>query len=448
MSINTSSPGKQPLSAYPSSSLKGEILLPGDKSISHRALIFGGLAQGQTTIYGLLEGDDILHTAEAMRALGAIVEKKKDYWVVQGTGNGCLLEPTQPLYFGNSGTGARLIMGLIASYPMEVTFTGDASLSKRPMRRITDPLQQMGTQICNDSKKDGLPLTLKGPLIAHPISYATPVASAQVKSAVLLAGLNCPGITEITEKTKTRDHTEKMLEKFGAKIEIKEGPEDSYSIRLLGQQKLSGQTIHIAGDPSSAAFLIVAALITKNSDIIIKNMLMNPTRIGFLESLLEMGANIEILKRYKAGGEDVADMRIRSSHLKAITIPAKRAASMIDEYPILAIASAYAIGQTKMEGLSELRVKESDRLYAIAKGLKENGVSCIEGEDYLIVNGQEAPHKGGATVETYHDHRIAMSFLIFGLTTKDPITVDDTNMIATSFPQFIKFMKNLGAHFS
>lgn len=431
--------------ASKSSALSGKIRIPGDKSISHRALMFGSLANGQTRITGLLEGEDVLHTAQAMQAMGAKIQKEKDVWLINGTGNGCLLEAEKPLDFGNAGTGARLTMGLVGSYAMKTSFIGDASLSKRPMGRILDPLRLMGVQV-EASEGDRLPLTLWGAVTPNPITYRVPMASAQVKSAVLLAGLNTPGITTVIEPVMTRDHTEKMLVGFGADLEVETDAEGVRYIHLQGQGELEGQNIDVPGDPSSAAFPLVAALIVEGSDITIENVLLNPTRTGLIQTLIEMGADITFLNERQTGGEDVADIRVRFSHLKGIKVPKERAPSMIDEYPILAVAAAFAEGQTIMEGIEELRVKESDRLSAVANGLKANGIECTEGKDFLIVTGSpEGKLLGGGTVTTHLDHRIAMSFLVFGLGSEKPVTIDDHRMIATSFPEFMDLMAKLGA---
>lgn len=423
--------------------------MPGDKSVSHRALMLGGLAAGETRITGLLEGDDVLATAAAMRAMGAQIHQDRAEWVVHGVGNGCLLEPEAALDFGNAGTGSRLTMGLVGTYDMETRFIGDASLSRRPMGRVLDPLRQMGVQV-EASAGDRLPLTLHGPRTANPTTYRVPVASAQVKSAVLLAGLNAPGITTVIEPVMTRDHTENMLKAFGAGIEIHGDANGARHIAVEGQGTLAGQRVTVPGDPSSAAFLIVAALITHGSDVTIENVMMNPTRTGLITTLLEMGAVIEVTNERQTGGEDVADLRVRASDLKGIEVPAERAPSMIDEYPILAVAASFAEGETVMAGIEELRVKESDRLAAVANALEVNGVTCSAGRDWLKVTG----HPGGkglgamtadAIVETHLDHRIAMSFLVFGLAAEHGARIDDCAMIATSFPGFLDLMTGLGA---
>jgi 3-phosphoshikimate 1-carboxyvinyltransferase len=431
-----------------SQKLNGTISIPGDKSISHRAFMFGGVASGMTRITGLLEGEDVINTGKAMSLMGAKIEKINDEWIIHGTGNGCLLEPSLPLDFGNAGTGSRLTMGLVGVYNMQTTFIGDASLQSRPMARVLDPLRLMGVQV-EASAGDKMPLTLRGPKTAVPITYTVPMASAQVKSAVLLAGLNAPGITTVIEPIMTRDHTEKMLKGFGIALEVNADKQGVRHIAIQGQGRLIGQTIHVPGDPSSTAFPLVAALIVPDSDVTITNVLMNPTRTGLIVTLLEMGANIEILNERQTGGEDVADLRVRSSQLTGIAVPATRAPSMIDEYPILAIAAAFATGETKMIGLEELRVKESDRLAAVANGLNANGVDYSEGHDWLVVRGRpDGKDLGGGIVATHLDHRIAMSFLIMGLASEKQVTVDDASMIATSFPQFMDLMKGLGADIS
>ncbi|WP_036484870.1 3-phosphoshikimate 1-carboxyvinyltransferase [Nitratireductor basaltis] len=429
-----------------SEALKGSVRVPGDKSISHRAFMFGGLASGETRITGLLEGEDVLRTGDAMKAMGAKIARDGNEWVVQGTGNGCLLQPEAPLDFGNAGTGVRLTMGLVGTYDMETRFIGDASLSRRPMGRVLNPLREMGVQVVAAEESDRLPITLRGPQRAAPISYRVPMPSAQVKSAVLIAALNTPGITTVIEPVMTRDHTEKMLTGFGASLEVETDGEGVRHIRIEGEPKLTGQVIDVPGDPSSAGFPLVAALIVPGSDVVIENALMNPTRTGLILTLQEMGASIEIMNARKAGGEDVADLRVRHSDLKGVTVPADRAPSMIDEYPVLAMAAAFAEGETVMEGLEELRVKESDRLSAVADGLKANGVDCTEGESTLSVRGVPGGKGlGGGTVATHLDHRIAMSFLVLGLATEKPVTIDDSAMIATSFPEFMDLMTGLGA---
>ncbi|TAU91150.1 3-phosphoshikimate 1-carboxyvinyltransferase [Rhizobium leguminosarum] len=444
--LNGSAP--KPATARKSAGLTGSVRIPGDKSISHRSFMFGGLASGETRITGLLEGEDVINTGRAMQAMGARIRKEGAQWVIGGTGNGALLAPDAPLDFGNAGTGVRLTIGLVGTYDFRSTFTGDASLSKRPMGRVLNPLREMGVQI-SASEGDRLPVTLKGSGTPSPIRYRVPMASAQVKSAVLLAGLNTPGVTTVIEPVMTRDHTEKMLQGFGASLSVETDSEGVRTIRLEGRGRLTGQMIDVPGDPSSTAFPLVAALLVPGSDITIVNVLMNPTRTGLILTLQEMGADIEVANARLAGGEDVADLRVRHSELKGVTVPEQRAPSMIDEYPILAVAACFAEGATVMKGLEELRVKESDRLSAVANGLKLNGVDCDEGEDFLIVRGRPdgkgLGNAAGGRVSTHLDHRIAMSFLVMGLASEHPVTIDDAAMIATSFPEFMQLMTGLGA---
>ncbi|MDX1014276.1 3-phosphoshikimate 1-carboxyvinyltransferase [Sinorhizobium medicae] len=438
----------RPATARKSSDLKGTVRIPGDKSISHRSFMFGGLASGETRITGLLEGEDVINTGRAMQAMGAKIRKEGDTWIIDGVGNGALLAPEAPLDFGNAGTGCRLTMGLVGVYDFDSTFIGDASLTKRPMGRVLDPLREMGVQV-KSAEGDRLPVTLRGPKTPNPITYRVPMASAQVKSAVLLAGLNTPGITTVVEPVMTRDHTEKMLQGFGADLSVETDRDGVRTIRLEGRGKLRGQVIDVPGDPSSTAFPLVAALLVPGSDLTIFNVLMNPTRTGLILTLQEMGARIEVLSSRLAGGEDVADLRVRYSELKGVTVPEERAPSMIDEYPVLAVAAAFAEGATVMNGLEELRVKESDRLSAVAEGLKLNGVDCDEGEASLVVRGRPGGkglgNDSGGQVKTHLDHRIAMSFLVMGLASERPVTVDDATMIATSFPVFMGLMTGLGA---
>jgi 3-phosphoshikimate 1-carboxyvinyltransferase len=422
--------------------LKGRIRLPGDKSISHRALIFGALATGTTRIRGLLESEDVVNTARAVSALGAPAEKRGDVWEVKGRGPGGLRQPTEPLDFGNSGTGARLMMGVIAGHPITVQMTGDASLSRRPMRRVLAPLMQMGLEVI-ETGREMLPLTLRGTSELIPIVYPLPVPSAQVKSAVLLAGLHAAGETTVIEHEATRDHTERMLRHFGANVRIMD-KEGGRAITIRGDAELSGRDILVPGDPSSAAFLVAAALIVPGSDITIEGLLINPTRTGLYTTLQEMGGDVTLLNQREEGGEPIADIRVRASELKGVRVPAERAPSMIDEYPVLAAISAFAKGTTQMDGLAELKVKESDRLQATATGLEVNGVTVRIDGDSLIVEGKQRL-KGGGLVATHLDHRIAMAFLTAGLASEKPITVDDTTMIATSFPEFRGLMETLGA---
>lgn len=437
-----------PLTAGRSAPLKGSLKPPGDKSISHRALIFGLLAKGVTPVEGLLEGDDVLRTAAACRALGAKVERLGDgKWRVEGAGLGSLLEPEDVLDFGNAGTGTRLMMGVVGGHALKATFDGDASLRKRPMRRILDPLVQMGVEVISETEGGRCPIVIRGTAEPAPIEYRSPVASAQLKSAILLAGLNSPGRTTVIESEASRDHTEKMLAYFGATVHVEKEGEHGRRITLEGRPTLTPREVIVPADPSSAAFPIVAALLVPGSDVTIVGMMMNPLRIGLLTTLQEMGASIEVTNPRIEGGEDVADLRVRHSHLKGVDVPADRAPSMIDEYPILAVAAAFAKGETRMRGLSELRVKESDRLAAVATGLDVNGIeNRIEGDD-LIVRGN-GKVTGGGTVETHLDHRIAMSFLVMGLASEKPVTIDDAAMIATSFPTFRPALERLGATFS
>jgi 3-phosphoshikimate 1-carboxyvinyltransferase len=435
-------PSAQPFLSRKASGLKGRIRVPGDKSLSHRALMFGAAAIGRSRITGLLEGEDVINTAKAMQALGAPAAREADgSWLVDGVGVAGFTSPDQPLDFGNSGTGVRLAMGLIATNPITARCMGDASLSRRPMARVTRPLQQFGARF-ETSPGDRLPLTLHGAKDAVPITFTLPVASAQVKSAVLLAGLNAPGRTTVIEPTATRDHTERMLMAFGAKIAI-ESRDGARHISIDGQHEMKARDILIPGDPSSAAFPMAAALLAEGSDITIENVMLNPTRTGLIQTLIEMDADISIENRRDSGGEGVGDIRVRHSQLRGIRVPAERAPSMIDEYPILSVIAAFAEGTTRMEGLEELRVKESDRLAAVEAGLQTNGVLTHSGPDWLEVSGGGAP--GGGKVSTHMDHRIAMSFLIMGLASRIHTWVDDAAFIATSFPGFAQLLNGLGA---
>ena len=427
--------------------LKGEVSIPGDKSISHRSLILGALALGQTRITGLLEGQDVLDTARAMVSFGAQVEKVEGgEWYVEGVGVGGFAEPETVVDCGNSGTGVRLIMGAMATTPINVTFTGDHSLNSRPMGRVTDPLSKFGVATFGRSK-GRLPMTIVGARSPSPIQYTVPVPSAQVKSALLLAGLNVPGDTIITETEKTRDHTERMLSSFGAEIKV-EDYSNQRLITLSGYSELKGQNVRVPSDPSSAAFPICAAITVEGSDILVPNITLNETRAGLFTTLIEMGANLSFENEREESGEPVADIRACfSPDLQGIEVPPERAASMIDEYPILAVVAANASGDTRMRGVRELRVKESDRIDAMAKGLRSNGVSVDEGEDWWIVKGNGAGSvKGGSTCQTFLDHRIAMSFLILGLSSQKYIEIDDCSPINTSFPNFIQLMRELGAN--
>ena len=435
-----------PMQAGHANPLVGTAHVPGDKSISHRSLMFGGMAVGKTEIFGLLEGEDVLDTAKAMRAFGAeVTQHGSGHWTVFGVGVGGLTEPDTVIDCGNSGTGVRLIMGMMATSPITATFTGDASLNKRPMARITDPLALFGARSVGRSK-GRLPLTIVG--AANPVSveYHLPVASAQVKSAVLLAGLNAPGKTVVVEPKATRDHTERMLRGFGAQLTV-EDTNEGRVITLTGQPELKPQTIHVPRDPSSAAFPVCAALITPGSDVLVPNIGLNPTRSGLFITLQEMGADLTFENEREEGGEPVADLRARySPNMVGINVPEDRAASMIDEYPILSVVAANATGVTHMGGVHELRVKESDRIDAMARGLRANGVEVDEGDDWWIVHGLGMGNvKGGAECETFLDHRIAMSFVIMGFATNELVRVNDGSPITTSFPVFEPLMRELGA---
>ena len=437
---------KQNLTAARSEGLKGRIKVPGDKSISHRALILGALATGRTRITGLLEADDVLATARAVAALGAEIFQENGAYEVQGEGVGGLRSPASPLDFGNSGTGSRLMLGVVAGNDVTAEFTGDASLCRRPMGRVLTPLKKMGLAIEGDNERVNLPLRVRGTPDLIPIEYALPVPSAQVKSAVLLAGLHAPGRTTVIERLPTRDHTERLLRFFGAEVNVEARNGGARAVSIMGDTELHGADLVVPGDPSSAAFAIAAALICPRSEIVIEGVLMNPTRAGFIETLREMGADIEILDLREEGGEPVGDLRVKSSKLRGLTVPPDRAPSMIDEYPVLAVVASFADGETRMQGLAELKVKESDRLAATAAGLVACGVAArVEGDD-LIVAGTGAA-RGGALVETHMDHRIAMAFLILGLGASEAVTVDDISMIATSFPSFVELMTGLGANF-
>lgn len=436
-----------PLTAKPTEAIAGTAQVPGDKSISHRAVMIAALAVGETTIQGLLEGEDVLRSAAAMRALGAEIDLQPGGQCrVWGRGIGGLIEPDDVLDMGNSGTGARLLMGILASHPIKVTLTGDASLRARPMARVATPLEQMGAHI---SAREGfrLPLTVTGTANAMPIRYQLPVASAQVKSAILLAGLNARGETTVIEPEPTRDHSELMLRHFGASVTVAES-EEGRSISITGQPELTAQAVYVPADPSSAAFAAVAALVLPGSRVTLPGVGVNPHRIGLYHSLREMGATLSFENQREQAGEMVADIVAVASRLRGIEVPASRAPSMIDEYPILAVAAACAEGPTIMRGLGELRVKESDRLAAIARGLNACGVEVEAGQDSLVVHGTGGTGgrpRGGATIETGLDHRIAMSFLILGLAAEQPVTIDDAGPIDTSFPGFVRLMASLGA---
>ncbi len=435
-----------PMTSLACGPLTGHAHVPGDKSISHRSLILGALCVGETTISGLLEGQDVLDTAKAMRAFGAdVIDHGGGNWSVKGVGVGGFAEPDQVIDCGNSGTGVRLIMGAMATSPITATFTGDASLNSRPMARVTDPLALFGTQ--SYGRAGGrLPITLVGAKDPVPVEYKVPVPSAQVKSAVLLAGLNAPGKTVVIEAEATRDHTERMLKGFGAEITVEETPEGRV-ITLTGQPELKPQQIDVPRDPSSAAFPVCAALIVPGSDVLVPGIGLNPTRAGLFTTLREMGADLTYENERTEGGEPVADLRARfSPDLKGIEVPPERAASMIDEYPVLSVVASFASGRTVMRGVKELRVKESDRIDAMAVGLRANGVTVEDGPDWWIVTGLgPGGVPGGATCASHLDHRIAMSFLVLGMASQEPVHVDDAAPIATSFPIFEPLMARLGA---
>jgi len=426
--------------------LKGRVRVPGDKSISHRSLMLSALAVGESTVEGLLEGEDVLATAAAMRAMGADIKRGDDgRWTIHGVGVGGLLQPQTALDMGNSGTSTRLLMGLVASHPITATFTGDASLSKRPMARVIDPLSQMGAEF-TASPGGRLPLTLRGISPAVPIDYRLPVASAQVKSAILLAGLNTPGLTRVIEPVPTRDHSERMLKGFGAELSVELEADGARIIAIRGEAELKPQHIVVPGDPSSAAFPVVAALLVPGSDVVVENVGLNPTRAGLFEVLRMMGGEIELVDEREVGGEPVADLRVRGSALKGVEVPPEIVPSMVDEFPILFVAAALAEGRTVTRGLEELRVKESDRIAVMAEGLRAIGARVEETEDGLIIDGtggEKLP--GGATIAAHLDHRIAMSFAVAGLMARDTVTIDDMAPVQTSFPIFTDLMRTLGA---
>ena len=442
------SPLQTPLESRPSGPLVGRIRVPGDKSISHRALILGALAVGESRISGLLEGEDVLNTAKSMQALGAKVERSGDFaWVVHGVGVAGFREPQSPLDFGNSGTGCRLVMGAVAGCPITAVFDGDASLRARPMRRALHPLALMGAKAIAGGDGGRLPLRLQGARDPLPIEYRTPVASAQIKSAVLLAGLAAPGQTTVIEQEASRDHTELMLKHFGAGIVTTAEGAHGRRITLTGQPELHGAKVVVPADPSSAAFPLVAALIVAGSDLVLSDVMTNPLRTGLFTTLREMGASIEETGQRGDAGEPMAQLRVRASKLRGVEVPPERAPAMIDEYLVLAVAAAFAEGTTVMRGLQELRVKESDRLEATAAMLRVNGVKVeISGDDLIVEGRGHVP--GGGLVATHMDHRIAMSALVMGLASDKPVKVDDTAFIATSFPDFIPMMRRLGAEFS
>jgi 3-phosphoshikimate 1-carboxyvinyltransferase len=444
----TKSDHPTPLEARASGPLTGKARVPGDKSISHRALILGALAVGETRISGLLEGEDVLNTARSMRAMGATVERTGDFaWLVRGVGVAGFAAPVNPLDFGNSGTGCRLVMGAVAGCPITAVFDGDASLRTRPMRRVLDPLELMGAKVSASEAGGRLPLTLHGAREPVPILYRTPVASAQIKSAVLLAGLAAPGVTTVIEQEASRDHTELMLKHFGADITSEPEGRHGRKIALAGQPELHGATVVVPADPSSAAFPIVAALVVEGSDIVLPDVMTNPLRTGLLTTLRDMGASIEETEVRGDAGEPMAQLRVRASKLRGVEVPPERAPSMIDEYLVLAVAASFAEGTTIMRGLQELRVKESDRLEATAAMLRVNGIKVeISGDDLIVEGRGHVP--GGGLVATHMDHRIAMSALVMGLAADQPVKVDDTTFIATSFPDFIPMMRSLGAELS
>jgi 3-phosphoshikimate 1-carboxyvinyltransferase len=436
-----------PLAARRSGPLRGRARVPGDKSISHRSLILGALTVGETRVTGLLEGEDVINTGKAMRALGATVERTGEgAWRVNGVGVAGFAQPSAPLDFGNAATGCRLVMGAVAGCPVTATFDGDASLRTRPMRRVLDPLERMGARASSVAEGGRLPLTLAGARDPVPIVYEPPAASAQLKSAVLLAGLAAPGETVVIEQEATRDHTERMLRHFGATVRVENEGAHGRRVTLTGQPELTPAPITVPADPSSASFPLVAGLIVPGSEVILEGVMLNPLRTGLFATLREMGAVIEELDRRDEGGEDVADLRVRAGVLRGVTVPPERAPAMIDEYPVLAVAASFAEGTTRMRGLKELRVKESDRLAATAAMLRLNGVEVeIEGDD-LIVHGKGRA-AGGGLVATHMDHRIAMSALVMGLASEQPVKVDDTAFIATSFPGFVDMMRRMGGDF-
>ena len=434
----------KPLKSLRAGPLGGRVKVPGDKSISHRSLMFGALATGITRISGMLEAEDVINTAKAVAALGAPADKRGANWEVRGRGVGGLIAPAGAIDFGNSGTGSRLMLGVIAGNDVTVRLIGDASLSRRPMRRVLDPLKRMGLSITEGS--DTLPLTVRGSGQLMPIEYATPVPSAQVKSAILLAGLGAAGATTVVEREATRDHTERMLRYFGADV-VTEMRGAATAITVIGDAELTGRDVKVPGDPSSAAFLAAAAAIVPGSEVTITGVLINATRTGFYTTLSEMGGDVAFLDKREEGGEPIADIRVRYNRLTGVRVPAARAPSMIDEYPVLSVVAAFASGETRMEGLAELKVKESDRLAATAAGLAANGIGArVEGDTLIVAGGSSVT--GGGRVVTHMDHRIAMAFLILGLASDRPVEVDDVSFVATSFPEFRGLMEQLGATFA
>ena len=455
MTSRPASPAAEaPVTATPGGALAGDITVPGDKSISHRALMMGGLAVGETVIHGLLEGEDVLRTAAAMHALGATAERSADgTWRVRGRGIGGAVEPADVLDLGNAGTSARLLMGILATCPFTTFMTGDASLRRRPMARVTTPLAMFGAGFVARGAKDGkvlLPLAITGTADPVPIVYKLPVPSAQVKSAVLLAGLNTPGETTVIETAATRDHTELMFRHFGVDVRVKPADNRAVAVTIVGRPEIGGRTVRVPADPSSAAFPLVAALLVDGSKVTVRNVGLNPRRAGLFVTLKEMGADLEMTNSHLDAGEPVADITATFSKLAGVEVPPERAPSMIDEYPVLAVAAAFAKGDTKMRGLAELRVKESDRLSAIAHGLKACGVEVLIDGDDLIVRGTGAVPpglaEGAAPIPTQLDHRIAMAFLVMGLAAQNPVAIDDARPIDTSFPGFSELMRKLGAN--
>ena len=434
----------RPLTAHRSGPLTGRVRVPGDKSVSHRALMFGAIATGRTLISGLLEAEDVLNTARIVTQLGAKAAKTATGWEVIGRGTGGLSQPDAALDFGNAGTGTRLMMGVVAGHDMTVEMIGDASLSRRPMGRVLTPLKQMGVAV-TPADRDRLPLHFRGTSNLAPIEYTLPVPSAQVNSAILIAGIQAAGKTTVIEPEATRDHTERMLSYFGATV-TREMRGHAAAITVTGHAELKGREVIVPTDPSSAAFLAAAALLVPGSEVVIEGVLVNLTRTGFYTTVMEMGGDVAFLNERTEGGEPIADIRVRASKLKGVTVPPERAPSMIDEYPVLAVLASFADGDTRMEGLAELKAKESDRLAATADGLTANGVSHKIDGDTLTVTGAKVV-RGGGTVATHLDHRMAMAFLTMGLASDRPVTVDDASMIATSFPTFRALMEKLGARY-
>lgn len=445
MTTPDSNPDSRPLVSHPVRALQGTTSVPGDKSISHRALILGACAIGETRIEGLLDAEDVRATADALKALHVTIRQEASaIWRVHGRGVGGLSEPDSVLDLGNSGTGVRLLMGAVASHPFTTFFTGDRSLCSRPMQRIIEPLTEMGARFT--ARSGGrLPLAVIGAAEPMPMRYTMTVPSAQVKTAVLLAALNAPGTTTIVEPEASRDHTERMLADFGAAIEVEAGAGGGRTISLVGEPELCGRSVTVPGDISSAAFVIVAALVTRGSSLMIEGVGINPLRTGLLETLAEMGAAISVHEAEPAGREPIADLAVRSCPLRGVTVPGHRVPSMIDEIPILAVAAACAHGETRMEGLGELRVKESDRLAAIARGLTQCGVAIEHGQDWIVIHGAGGSPPGDATISVALDHRIAMAFLVLGCASGKPVAIDDAAAIATSFPRFAWLMNRLGA---